>query len=224
MKRPLKIKFVMIVAFLCLCAVAHSKVLYLKKFTFDGEKALRKWKQMVLNGEVEYNLIKAGDKGYIHALSESTCSALYYTVAFRLKSYPVLKWKWKILRFPDVSKAQTDKERDDYAARVYVIFPFWSFSSSKFLEYVWAEDVPVGTVIDSPFSDENVKLIVVRSGRAAEGEWLSETRNVYEDYIKAFGEKPRLHPGAIAIMCDADSTKTSAESLFDDIVIESASP
>ncbi len=212
-----------ILLLLGLCVAVYSKALYLKKFTFDEEKALKKWKKMVLNGEVEYKLIKAGEKGYIHALSESSCSALYYTVVFRLKSYPILKWKWRILRFPDISKARTDEERDDYAARVYVIFPFLNFSSSRFLEYIWAENIPTETVIDSPFSD-NVKLIVVRSGREPEGEWASETRNVYEDYARAFGEKSRLHPGAIAIMCDADSTKTSAESLFDDIVIESESP
>ena len=44
---------------------------------------------------------------------------------------------------------------------------------------------------------------------------------MYEDYIKAFGKPPDKEVGAVAIMCDADSTKTSAESLFDDITISS---
>ena len=219
MRKTSKIKFSVIILFLCLCLAAHSAAIYLRKFTFDEEKPLDKWRKMILNGEVDYTLVKYGDEGYIRAFSDKTCSALYYRIGFRLKDYPVLTWKWRVLQFPDISAAKTEEEKDDYAARVYVIFPFLTFSSSKFLEYVWADDIPVGTIINSPFGD-NVKIIVARSGKATEGEWVAETCNVYEDYIKAFGEKPRMKVRAIAIMCDADGTKTSAESLFDDIVIE----
>jgi hypothetical protein len=137
---------------------------------------------------------------------------------YNLKDYPVLSWRWKAVKFPDISKARTPKDRDDYAARVYVIFPYLSFSISKFVEYVWSEDMPEGTVFDSPYGS-NVKIFVVRSGRAMAGEWASESRNVYDDYIKAFGKEPDKEVGAIAIMCDADSTKTSAESHFDDITV-----
>jgi hypothetical protein len=35
----------------------------------------------------------------------------------------------------------------------------------------------------------------------------------------AFGKKPGLQAGAIAIMCNADNTKSEAEALFDDIEI-----
>ena len=219
MRKTLKIKFNIIILFLCLCFAAHSAAIYLRKFTFDEERPLDKWRKMILNGEVDYTLVKYGDEGYIRAFSDKTCSALYYRIGFRLKDYPLLTWKWRVLQFPDISVAKTEEEKDDYAARIYVIFPFLSFSSSKFLEYVWAEDIPVGTIITSPFGD-NVKIIVVRSGKATEGEWVTESCNVYEDYIKAFGKKPRMKVRAIAIMCDADGTKTSAESLFDDIVIE----
>jgi hypothetical protein len=219
MAKRLKIKGSIIILVLCLCAIAYSAVVYLRVFTFDEDESLDKWGKMVLNGEVEYTLIKQGDEGYVRALSENACSALYYRVGFSLKKYPLLKWKWKVLQFPDTSIAKTEEERDDYAARVYVIFPFLNFSTSKFLEYVWVEDMPVGKIIDSP-SGDNVKIMVVRSGKASEGEWVNEVRNVYEDYVEAFGKKPRMRVGAIAIMCDADSTKTSAESFFDNIAIE----
>lgn len=209
----------MVLLSLCLCLAVHSAAVYLREFTFDEEKSLNKWHTMILNGEVDYTLMRHGNEGYIRAFSEKTCSALYYRIGFRLKDYPVLTWKWRVLQFPDLSAAKTEKERDDYAARIYLIFPFLNFSSSKFLEYVWTEDIPAGTIINSPYGD-NVKLIVARRGKIREGEWVTETYNVYEDYIKAFGKKPNMRVRAIAIMCDADSTKTSAESLFDDIVIE----
>ena len=220
MGKILKIKGSIIILALCLCTIAYSAVVHLRVFTFDEDESLDKWNKMVLNGEVEYTLIKQGEEGYVRALSENACSALYYRVGFKLKKYPLLRWKWKVLQFPDTSIAETEEERDDYAARVYVIFPFLSFSTSKFLEYVWAEDAAVGEIIDSPFGD-NVKMVVARSGKVPEAEWVDEVRNVYEDYIEAFGEEPRMKAGAIAIMCDADGTKTSAESFFDNIAIES---
>lgn len=223
MARIPKIKLTIAVSLLavslCLCLAAQTEVICLKEFTFDEDKSLDKWHKVLFTGEVDYTLMKYGDNGYVQAVSENTCSALYYRIGFKLKDYPLLRWKWRALEFPDISKATTEKEKDDYAARVYVIFPFLSFSSSKFLEYVWSEDMPVGTIIDSPFG-KNIKILVVRSGKAVSDEWVNETRNLYEDYIEAFGEEPKKKAGAIAIMCDADSTKTSAKSLFDDIVIE----
>jgi hypothetical protein len=201
--------------------IVHSDANYLKRFTFDEEKPLKKWKKMILNGEVDYALIKSGDDGYIQALSNKTCSALYYRVGYNLKKFPLLSWKWKVLEFPDKSDAETKEEKDDYAARVYVIFPFLTFGSSRFLEYVWSEDLPLGTILDSP-AGKNVKIMVIQSGRAeTDQEWISESRNVYQDYTKAFGQSPRRGVGAVAIMCDADNTKTKAEALFDEINIAS---
>lgn len=220
MKKLLKIKLGTIVIVLCFCIFAYSKVVYLKKFTFDENKALDKWRTMILKGKVNYILMKYGNDGYVRALSEKACSALYYRVGFNLNNYPFLSWKWRVIKFPDLSKAENKLIKDDYAARIYVVFPFLNFSLSKFLEYVWAENIPVGTVINSPYGG-NVKMIVARSGMDSKGEWVSETRNIQEDYIKAFGKKPRMSVGAIAIMCDSDDTQTSAESLFDEIAIES---
>ncbi len=194
--------------------------IHLKEFTFNDIGALDKWSTMVLNGQVNYELIQDGIDGYVQAISDKACSALYHRVSFKLKNYPYMTWKWRAVQFPDITKAGTLLEKDDYAARVYVIFPFLTFSSSKFLEYVWADGIPVGTVMDSP-SGKNVKQIVVRDGKPSDvNEWYSETRNVYEDYKNAFGSEPGMDVGAIAIMCDADGTKTSAESFFDDIKIE----
>ena len=74
--------------------------------------------------------------------------------------------------------------------------------------------------MDSP-EGSHVKIIVVRSGPSDQDEWKSEKRNVYEDYVDAFGSEPKRRVGAIAIMCDADSTGSVAESKFDEITIAS---
>ena len=102
----------MVLLSLCLCLAAHSAAVYLREFTFDEEKSLDKWRKMILNGEVDYTLMKHGNEGYIRAVSEKTCSALYYRIGFKLKDYPVLTWKWRVLQFPDLSAAKTEKEKD----------------------------------------------------------------------------------------------------------------
>ncbi|MEI8349098.1 MAG: DUF3047 domain-containing protein [Candidatus Omnitrophota bacterium] len=219
MKKNIAKVFLASAFFVCVCIVATPAIIYLRQFTFNEDKALAKWNKMILNGQVNYVLMKQGGNGFVEALSEKACSALYYRIGFKLKEYPVLSWKWKVLQFPDTSAAQSEDEKDDYAARVYVIFPFFSFSSSKFIEYVWSPDLPVGTVKTNPKA-KNVKMIVARSGRSYGGEWVSESRNVYDDYIKVFGAKPNRNVGAVAIMSDADQTKTVAEAAFDDIAIE----
>jgi len=221
MRRMLSAKsLVAVIAFFLAMDVAgYSAAGYLKQFTFDDAAALDTWAKMILHGKVDYTLMKVGPNGYVQAVSEKACSALYYRVAFKAADYPYLSWKWQVIKFPDKSQAFDDKAKNDYAARMYVIFPFLSFSSSKFIEYVWTDDAPAGTVIDSP-DGKNIKMIVVRSDPAG-GDWYRESRNVYEDYLKAFGEQPKLKVGAVAMMCDADNTKSEAESLFDEIAIAS---
>jgi len=220
MNRKLTSCLIAICIIICIGYAAHSAFTTLREFTFDDPNPLSKWSKMILNGQVDYKILKMGGDGYVDAMSDKTCSAIYYRLGYKLKDYPVLSWNWNVSKFPDKSAAKTDKEKDDYAARVYVVFPFLSFSSSKFIEYVWDNDLPEGSVVDSPEGD-NIKIIVARSGACAEGEWKQEKRNVYEDYLKVFGAKPALGVGAIAIMCDADSTKTEAASKFDDITVSS---
>ena len=218
-----KLRFIIIpVILLCVSVLAYSTAAYLKKFDFNDTKALDKWAKMIFNGQVDYRLMKYGSEGFLRALSYKNCSAIYYRIGFNTASYPLISWKWRALKFPDKSKVTTEKDRDDYVARIYVIFPFLNFSSSKFIEYVWDEKVPAGTIMDSPVS-KNIKQIVVRSGPCGPDEWVSEERNIYEDYIKVFGKKPGLSVGAIAIMCDADHTKSEAASLFSEITIANTS-
>ncbi|NOZ43503.1 MAG: DUF3047 domain-containing protein, partial [Alphaproteobacteria bacterium] len=61
------------------------------------------------------------------------------------------------------------------------------------------------------------------SGNKKLGKWITETRNIYNDYKKAFGKKPPLVSG-IAIMTDTDNTNSSAVSYYGDIEMMPARP
>ncbi|MFH1878351.1 MAG: DUF3047 domain-containing protein [Candidatus Omnitrophota bacterium] len=198
---------------------AFSGEFLLKQFLFDDQKDLNSWKEMVLDGKVDYFIEIKDENGFVHALSENACSAIYHRVGYKPVNFPVLTWKWSVLKFPEKDPANPV---DDYAARIYAIFPSISFSTSKFIEYIWAEDLPEGHIQQSP-SAKNIMQIVVRSGRDNAGKWFEEKRNIYDDYELVFGKKAKTSVGAIAIMCNSNITKSTAECLVDNIKIEKLS-
>lgn len=61
-------------------------------------------------------------------------------------------------------------------------------------------------------------MIAVESGSSKTGKWITEERNLYEDYKMLFGEEPSSIK-AIAIMTDTDNTGESAVAYYDDIVL-----
>ena len=191
-----------------------------KWFPCSEENSLKEWEEKVFKGKVIYRIEKSGDLSYVRATSDSTASALYYKISVDAKTrHPVVSWKWKVEKFPAKKGPESlDKqETDDFAARVYVIFPAIFLTNSKVLEYVWAETLPVDTTGTSPYS-KNIKLIVAKSG-PANGQWAFEERDIVSDYIKVFGRAPEHNIGAIAFMTNTEHTGTSADSMYDEIKI-----
>lgn len=191
-----------------------------KQFPFSEEDSLKEWEEKVFKGKVIYKIERDASLSYVRASSSSTASALYYKISINAKTgYPVVSWKWKVEKFPAKKEAENleRQETDDFAARVYVIFPAMFLTNSKVLEYVWAETLPVDSMGTSPYS-KNIKLIVARSG-PANGQWAKEERDIIADYIKAFGRTPEYNIGAIAFMTNTEHTGSSADSMYDEIKI-----
>lgn len=65
-------------------------------------------------------------------------------------------------------------------------------------------------------------MIVVESGAGRLNQWVSEERNLYEDFRQTFGEDPPMISG-VAIMNDTDNTGESAIAYFGDILFKSGS-
>jgi len=187
-----------------------------KLFPFNRENALDEWEERIFKNRVLYKVEPRREGGYLLAQSKDASSGLLHRIGFDPKKYPMISWEWKVLKFPDKSKVKPSKEgwleKDDYAARVYVIFPSWFLVNMRCIEYVWAEDLPEGKIITSPYW-HNIKLIVVEAGRDNMGKWVFEERNIYEDYKKAFGRSPGS-VGAIALMTDTDNTLSTAEAQY----------
>lgn len=205
---------------ICFFRPKKEDVVIVKYFPFSDRDSLREWEEKVLNKKVDYKIESEDSESYVRALSNRSCSAKYYKVKLDVNECLFLSWKWRISKFPDKQSPDNllDKEEDDFAARVYVIFPALFFSNSKVLEYIWTKDLKVGTISSSPYSD-NIKLIVVESGINTKGDWVREERNIFKDFILAFNTTPKSRIGSIAFMCDSDSTKSKAEAYFDEIKI-----
>jgi hypothetical protein len=162
-----------------------------------------KWEEKSFQGKTEYTIAKEDNVRCIQAKSRSAASALYYRINYETKEYPILTWRWKVDRVLTKGDALT-KEGDDYAARVYVVFPSIFFWKTRAITYIWANKLPRGSVIANPYSENSV-MIAVESGPERTGKWITERRNVYEDYQRVFRADPPK-AGAIAIMTDTDNT------------------
>ncbi len=190
-----------------------------KLFSFSDNDPLKEWEEKVFKGRVVYTVEKDQDLSYVRAQSVGSASALYYKIKLDAKNNtPTLSWKWHVDRFPVKANPESlgTENEDDFAARVYVIFPAMFITNYKVLEYLWAESLPVGSIGDSHYS-KNIKLIVLESGKAKDANFVREDRDIVADYIKAFGTAPEHNIGAVAFMTNAEHTNTNADALYDEI-------
>ena len=129
-----------------------------------------------------------------------------------LKDTPILEWTWKVVTLPQNGNS-CKKATDDQAAQLFVVWPrFPEAVRSRILGYVWDTTLPVGTICKSEKTG-TVTYIVVRSGSADLGKWMTERRNVLEDFTKVYGEAPE-NPGGVSISIDSNDTNSISESLM----------
>ncbi len=79
----------------------------------------------------------------------------------------------------------------------------------KSLKYIWSAVVPVGTRLTS--SKGLTKVRVLRSGTGGSSEWTDERVNVLDDWKALFDANEIPKPAGIAVLTDADDTKSSAQ-------------
>ena len=188
-----------------------------KSFEFSSEKSLKGWKNKIFKGKTKYWLDGRNSTSFLHSKSEDSASALYHFVSYKVEDYPLLRWTWRPVRFPVKKDNGNSSREDDYALRIYVVFASVFFSNFRCIEYIWDEYLPVGTEMTSPYSD-NIKQLIVESG-SGDGLWLTEERNVRDDYERLFGQQPKSKIKAIAIMTDSEGSHDLAEANFRDIKI-----
>jgi hypothetical protein len=135
-----------------------------------------------------------------------------------LNETPILEWQWKVTILPAGGDARR-KERDDEAAQIFLVWPrFPEAVRSRIIGYIWDTTAPKGAVFKSEKTG-TVTYIVLRSGPAELGRWVTERRNVREDFKQVYGEEPE-GPGVLAISIDTNDTRSTAESFVGPIVFK----
>jgi hypothetical protein len=160
----------------------------------------------------DFTVAEVDGRKALHMKSDADSSNVNKDIrgTVRLSETPILEWDWKVAALPKGADARR-AETDDEAAQLYVVWPrFPQAVRSQIIGYIWDSTAPVGTVFKSKKSG-TVTYIVVRSGPKDLGKWVTERRNVREDFKRVYGEEPE-DPGGISIGIDSDDVKGTAES------------
>jgi DUF3047 family protein len=160
----------------------------------------------------DFTVVESDGQKALHLKSAGDSSTISKEIKGKvtLKETPILEWSWKVVALPKGADSR-QKETDDQAAQLYVTWPrFPEAVRSRIIGYIWDTTAPAGSTIKSQKTG-TVTYIVLRSGEAELGKWITERRNVREDFKKIYGEEPE-DPSIVSFGIDSDDVKGSAES------------
>lgn len=186
---------------------------------------LRQWKERMFKGSSSYRPDVVDQRSVLEAKANASASLLFRQQLVNLEKSPVLKWTWKISNtYQQLASGQIDERSrggDDFPARVYVVFRDGPLPSNALaINYVWASGETTGTYWPNPYQ-KNAIMMVVESGDARAGQWVSHERNVAEDFKRLFGKDiSTLH--GYAVMVDGDNTGNTTTSWFDRLSFSAA--
>lgn len=182
----------------------------------------------------KFELIEDSGATVVHAISENSSSALIENIDIDPRQFPILNWRWKAPRLVPGANS-TSRTTEDAPVRLIVAFEGdkdklsfsdqITFTESRALlgldppyatlEYVWGDGAAKETIIENGWNPR-IRLLLAQSGAERVGDWVMETRNIVEDFRRAFGEEPG-RVISIGIHCDSDATATRSEGFFGDI-------
>ncbi len=198
----------------------RKDIILLSKFYrgMNKDDIPRGWELDNKKEPIDISLVEEGGQSVVCFKSDKSAFGLYSKQNFDIRDYPFLNWEWKVTDLP-AGGSFLDKDRDDQAAQVYVSFGSLSFFNKPFVKavgYYWSSTLPVGTEGPCPTWSKSW-VIVLQTGREKLGEWVSEKRNVYEDYVRLFDDKDPSDVSALRLYTNSQHTETSSEVLFRNI-------
>jgi hypothetical protein len=165
------------------------------------------WRVRKDEGKPVYKVEEEGGTRFVHAHSVGIGQQAARSNEWNLDEYPILAWRWRPVEFPKGGDERQSATNDSVLA-VYFLVPYSSIRGPRALKYIWSELVPTGTRLESNMGLTKVR--VLRSGTSGKGAWTEERVDVRADYLAAFELKAAPTPGGIAVLTDADDTKSSA--------------
>jgi hypothetical protein len=194
------------------------------------------WQVVALPGKraTQYRWIDQGSDRVIEATSDRSASMLRRTINVDTCDSPKMRFSWQVQHL--IAGADlTRSEGEDAPVRVILAFDGdhsrLSFRNQALFEtaelltgerppyatlmYVWDNQAELNSVIVNPRTDR-IRDVVLESGPARLGHWLSYERDIIADYKLAFGEEPGRLIG-MAVMTDSDNTSSKVQARYRNI-------
>ena len=163
------------------------------------------WRVRKDSAKSVYTIFDEGAMRFLRASADGLGIQAATQHEWDLDAYPILTWSWRPRVFPQGANEQSGK--NDSALAVYLLVPYSRIRGPKAVKYIWSEQVPVGTRLESNLGLTQVK--VLRTG--ANDAWIDERVNARDDYRTLFRTDETPTPAGIAVLTDGDDTGSKSE-------------
>jgi len=190
----------------------------------------RGWTLSRFKAPSRYALVDSEGVTVVKATARGTASGIIQYLDIDPRDEPLLTWRWKVMDLMPSTGSD-----DDSPVRVVVSFSgdldklslddrifydnFRLVSGQQLpyaaLMYVWGSRTPRDGIVPNRHTSR-IKIIVVETGRERLGAWQTVTRNVVEDFRRAFGEDPGPVV-SLGIMTETDQSERELEAYYGDL-------
>ena len=217
-------------------ATANAETFWVGRFSGNEAAIPSPWQIERIDTRVaptRYNLRHWDGVNAVEAHASKSMALLGRPLEVDLRKTPILCWQWRV-DAPVASADMSRKSGDDYAARVYLTFDIpadqlglatrtrLALARSIYgpqvpdaaLNYIWDNTHPIGTLQNNVYT-ERARMLVLRSGAASAGRWVTERRNVQKDFQLAFGNLEN-QVRTLVLASDTDNTGEDTHAGFAD--------
>jgi hypothetical protein len=192
------------------------------------------WKFATLPNKTptKFSVVEMGGAKVLKVTAEDSYGNLVHAMRVKVSEQATLSWRWRVDKLIDEADLKV-RSGEDAAAKVCVSFGFdgsklnlgerakLSLARSSTGEdvptetlcYVWDNKLAADTGLVSVFT-KRIRFIVLQSGSAKLGQWISERRNLAADHQRMFKDESEGNvPDVVAVAVGADADNTHGRGL-----------
>lgn len=198
------------------------------------------WKFATLPNKIptRFSIIDLNGSRVLKVEADESYGNLAHALRVRAGEHSAVAWRWRVDKLVENADLKV-RSGEDSAAKLCVFFDFdagkLSFGErarltlaksatgedvpTQTLCYVWDNRLAIDTGLTSPFT-KRIRFIVLQSGAAQLGQWVTERRDLGADYQRMFGDESEGKiPDVVGVAVSADADNTHGHSLayFGDI-------
>jgi hypothetical protein len=178
---------------------------------------------MPVRGKTDYRFVERDGRAAIRAVARLTASGLARRVDIDPKACRNISWSWRVDRMQSDVDLRI-KSKEDVAASLFLTFGDPGFlmlpNPVPSVRYVWTTNhMKIGEWFDNPFRPNIIRTVVVENRTDRLGEWVDFTRDLYADYVTAFGNPPKDNLNLVAIFTDNDQSKQPVTAYYGPITV-----